>query len=92
MMNLHRVKEWEEVKPSDVEFLHFFYKPGTLMIRKVIGIIKVMKSISPENGGERKTVNCVHKVFWDGYGRCYKAKSKTRHRNGDIHFKIDVVI
>jgi len=50
MMNLHRVKEWEEVKPSDVEFLHFFYKPGTLMIRKVIGIIKVMKSISPENG------------------------------------------
>lgn len=89
MIDLHRIKEWEDAKPSDIEYLHFFYKPGTLMIRKAIGIIKIRKSISPESTGGQKIVKCVHKVYWDGYGRCYKSKTKVRHRNGDIHFKVE---
>ena len=86
MMTLHRVREWEAIKPSNIEYQHFFYKPKTLMIRKVLGVIKVTKNIISADIGASKAVKCVHKVFWDGYGRCYKAKTKARYRNGDINF------
>ena len=82
MMNLHRISEWESNKPTNIEYQHFFYKPKTLMIRKVLGVIKVTKYFF----GDPKPVKCVHKVFWDGYGRCYKTKTKARYRNGDINF------
>ena len=86
MMTLHRVREWEAIKPSNIEYQHFFYKPKTLMIRKALGVIKVTKNIISADIGASKAVKCVHKVFWDGYGRCYKAKTKARYRNGDINF------
>lgn len=86
MMNLHRISEWESNKPTNIEYQHFFYKPKTLMIRKVLGVIKVTKNLFSTDIGASKAVRCVHKVFWDGYGRCYKTKTKARYRNGDINF------
>lgn len=87
---LHTTFDWEVARPANVSYSHFYYTKRSGEVRKVHGMITVMRYIT-ENG-VRKLVRCARKARWDGYGRCYIGTHNMRKRRYDVPLKVNSIL
>lgn len=84
-IQLFNIETWEQAKPDGIEFTHVYYTKNSQRVRKVKGIITVMREVLLN--GERKTVPEMKKAHWDGFGRCYVGIHSIYKREYDIPLK-----
>lgn len=80
---LHSTKEWEDKKPSSVEYERILYTRNG-QVRLVKGTIEIVRKRTEPYDTHYE--NAYRKARWDGYGYCYVGTHNKRSRDYDIPF------
>lgn len=84
-IKFHSIREWEEAKPDNITYNHFFQKNENGKVTKVTG--HVACQVRVKTNGAYKTIAGTKDVRWDAAGRAYSPTSNVRRREYDIRFK-----
>lgn len=82
---LYTIRDWERVQPGGVEYSQFFLTEKSGEVRKVNGLVKVLKR--RRINGQTVRTPSFRQVHWDGFGRCYVGTHNLRKREYDIPLK-----